>query len=117
MSEREISVHLVDYFVSPDAGEELELKAPHLLRVPEKLHTVDDVLACAGKMDLPNVFVLAERKDGKLVFLTTSDMSGASINWILDRAQSASSSSRIRLRGLSNERKRFRPSQRLDPII
>jgi hypothetical protein len=63
------------------------MEAPQLLRIPEKLRTVDDVLACAGRLDLPNVFVLAERKDGKMVFLTTADMSGASINWILDRAK------------------------------
>jgi hypothetical protein len=57
---------------------------PRLLRVPSVFHTVEDVLATAAKLDLPNVLVLSEREDGSLVFLE-SDMTMAQANWLLDR--------------------------------
>jgi len=52
--------------------------------VPKTLHTVDEVLGAAAKLDLDNVLVLSECADGALVFLTT-DMTLASANWLLDR--------------------------------
>ena len=57
---------------------------PPLLRVPVHFESVADVLACAGKMDLPNVLVLSERADGSLVFLD-NDLTLAQANWLLDR--------------------------------
>lgn len=60
------------------------LPKPDLLRVPAHFRSVDDVLACAGKMDLPNVLVLSELADGKLVFLD-NDLTLAQANWLLDR--------------------------------
>jgi hypothetical protein len=57
---------------------------PELLRVPFHFHTVADVLACAGKLNLPNVLVLSEREDGTLVFLD-NDLTLAQANWLLDR--------------------------------
>ena len=57
---------------------------PPLLRVPRQFHTVEDVLATAAKLDLPNVMVLSELPNGTLVFLET-DMSMAQANWLLDR--------------------------------
>jgi len=44
-------------------------------------------------MDLPNVMVLAELEDGSVVFLTSSDHTLASANWLLDRAKGVLSSS------------------------
>ncbi len=55
-----------------------------LLRIPRTFHTVEEVLATAAKLDLPNVLVLSELDDGKLVFLET-EMSVSSANWLLDR--------------------------------
>jgi hypothetical protein len=60
------------------------MSEPKLLRVPKTFHSVDDVLECARKMDLPNVVVLSELENGNLVFLET-DMTLASANWMLDR--------------------------------
>lgn len=57
---------------------------PKLLRVPTQFHSVDDVLGAAAKMNLPNVLVLSELEDGKIVFLST-EMTLASTNWLLDR--------------------------------
>lgn len=57
---------------------------PRLLRVPQKFQTAKQVLETAKKLDLPNVMVLSELDDGRLVFLET-DMSFASANWLLDR--------------------------------
>lgn len=57
---------------------------PELLRVPNHFRSVDDALACAAKMDLPNVLVLSERADGSLVFLD-NDLTLAQANWLLDR--------------------------------
>ena len=58
--------------------------APKLLRVPQHFQSVSEVLACAEKMDLPNVLVLSEREDGSIVFLD-SGMNFAQTNWLLDR--------------------------------
>ena len=55
-----------------------------LLRIPRTFHTVDEVLATAKQLDLPNVLVLSELEDGKLVFLETT-MSVSAANWLLDR--------------------------------
>ena len=57
---------------------------PKLLRVPEQFRSVGDVLECAKRMDLPNVLVLSELKDGALVFLD-SGLTLAECNWTLDR--------------------------------
>lgn len=55
-----------------------------LLRIPQTFHTVDEVLATAKHLDLPNVLVLSELDNGNLVFLETT-MSVSSANWLLDR--------------------------------
>ena len=57
---------------------------PVLLKIPEKFQTVEDVLGCAAKLDLPNVLVLSEREDGAIVFLA-SEMTLAQTNWLIDR--------------------------------
>jgi len=55
-----------------------------LARVPENFRSVEDVLAYAAKMNLPNVLVLSELEDGSLVFLDQGhDI--AHTNWLLDR--------------------------------
>jgi hypothetical protein len=55
-----------------------------LLRVPTHFHSVNEVLAVAAKMDLANILVLSERKDGALVFLDDG-LTLAQANWLLDR--------------------------------
>lgn len=55
-----------------------------LLRIPQTFHTVDEVLATAKQLDLPNVLVLSELDNGNLVFLETT-MLVSSANWLLDR--------------------------------
>jgi hypothetical protein len=55
-----------------------------LLRIPHTFHTVEEVLETAKHLNLPNVLVLSELEDGKLVFLETT-MSVANANWLLDR--------------------------------
>jgi hypothetical protein len=55
-----------------------------LLRIPETFRSVEEVLATAAKLDLPNVLVLSELENGNLVFLET-DMTVAQANWLLDR--------------------------------
>jgi hypothetical protein len=59
---------------------------PKLLRVPSSFRNVGEVLACAEKMNLPNVVLLSEGDDGTITFLT-SDMSLSQANWILDRVK------------------------------
>lgn len=61
---------------------------PTLLRIPETFRSVDDVLATAAKLDLPNVLVLSERSDGRLTLLD-SDLTISQANWLLDRAKMA----------------------------
>lgn len=58
--------------------------APASLRVPQHFHSVDDVLACAAKMNLSNCVVLSEGEDGSLVLLD-SGLSMAEANWLIDR--------------------------------
>lgn len=55
-----------------------------LLRIPKSFRTVDEVLGTAKQLDLPNILVLSELEDGRLVFLET-EMSVASANYLLDR--------------------------------
>ena len=57
---------------------------PELLRVPTHFRSVADVLGAAAQMDLPNVLVLSELADGKLVFLD-SGLNMGECNWLLDR--------------------------------
>lgn len=57
---------------------------PELLRIPDKFHTVDEVLGVASQLHLTNVLVISETIDGDLVMLD-SDMSCAEANWLLDR--------------------------------
>jgi hypothetical protein len=57
---------------------------PKLLRVPQQFQSVEQVLACAAKMDLPNVLVLSELDDGRIVFLDDG-LNLAQTNWLLDR--------------------------------
>lgn len=57
---------------------------PPLLRIPETFHSVDEALACAGKLNLPNCVVISEKDDGSLVLLD-SGLNMGEINWILDR--------------------------------
>lgn len=57
---------------------------PVLLRVPRHFHSVDDVLACAAKMNLPNCVVISELEDGRLVLLD-SGLTLAQTNWTIDR--------------------------------
>jgi hypothetical protein len=59
-------------------------ESPVLLRVPERFQSVADVLGAAAKMNLPNIVVISELGDGRIVFLET-DMTVASANWLLDR--------------------------------
>lgn len=57
---------------------------PALLRVPQEFHSIEELLQCAAKMDLPNVLVLSQLDDGSLVFLD-SGLNVAQTNWLLDR--------------------------------
>ena len=70
-----------------DAAKAIGLKLPKLLRIPKNLRSVEEVLACASKLDLPNVFVVSELADGRVVFMTTADMTSAHCNWVFDRAK------------------------------
>ena len=60
-------------------------EAPRLLRIPHRFESVADVLHVALKMGLPNVVVLSELDDGKLVLLTDEGCTISSVNWLLDR--------------------------------
>lgn len=60
------------------------LSDPPLLRIPEHFHSVEDALACAGKINLTNVLILSERDNGGLCFLD-SGLTIAEANWIVDR--------------------------------
>lgn len=57
---------------------------PELLRIPERFHTVDEVLGVAKHLSLKNVLVLSETDEGDLIILDSS-MSCADVNWLLDR--------------------------------
>lgn len=57
---------------------------PPLLRVPRSFHSVEDVLACAAKMNLPNCVVISELENGSLVLLD-SGLTMAQTNWTIDR--------------------------------
>lgn len=65
----------------PDGG---GIPKPSLLRVPEHFRSVEEVLGAASQMNLPNVLVLSEMQDGRLVFLD-NDLTLAQANWLLDR--------------------------------
>lgn len=58
---------------------------PKLLRVPQRFASPAEALACAAKMELPNVLILSEMEDGSLVFLDAPDLELAHVNWLLDR--------------------------------
>lgn len=58
---------------------------PVLLKIPQHFRTVDDVLGCAAKMELPNIALVSERDDGSLVLLCDGEMTLAQVNWLLDR--------------------------------
>lgn len=60
------------------------MSEPKLLRIPTTFHSVDDVLETAKKLKLPNVVLLSEMSDGRLVFLD-SGLNFAEANWLLDR--------------------------------
>lgn len=60
---------------------------PQLLRVPCHFHSVGEALATAQRLDLPNVLILSELPDGKLVFLDAVDLTVSQANWLLDRAK------------------------------
>lgn len=57
---------------------------PKLLKVPNKFHSVEDVLGAALRMDLPNVLLISELEDGTITFLST-EMGLANANWLIDR--------------------------------
>lgn len=57
---------------------------PPLLRVPQHFHSVEDVLACAAQMNLPNCVVISELENGSLVLLD-SGLTMAQTNWTIDR--------------------------------
>jgi hypothetical protein len=59
---------------------------PELLKVPDKFQSVEEVLACAEKMDLPNIIVLSALENGNLVMLH-HDMERAEMNLLLDRVK------------------------------
>ncbi len=61
---------------------------PQLLCIPKHLRSVDEVLGCAAKMGLSNIFVLSEREDGQVVLLV-NDLTLANSNWLLDKAKMA----------------------------
>ncbi len=61
---------------------------PKLLRIPRSFRSVEEVVAVAGKLNLPNILVLAEHDNGNLTILD-SDLSLAQANWLLDRAKQA----------------------------
>lgn len=64
------------------------MSEPKLLRIPRSFHSVEEVLAVAGRLNLPNVLVLAEHENGNLTLLD-SELTVAQTNWLLDRAKSA----------------------------
>ena len=45
------------------------------------------MLAAARQMNLPNVMVVSELADGRMVLLESPDQTVASANWVLDRAK------------------------------
>ena len=59
---------------------------PKLLRIPQKFNNSEEVLGVASKLNLSNILVLSETKDGDIVFLDT-DFTAAEANWLLDRVK------------------------------
>lgn len=57
---------------------------PKLLRIPQKLRTVNDVLGVAFHLSLTNIIILSQMEDGNLVFLD-NDLTEAQANWLLDK--------------------------------
>lgn len=57
---------------------------PKLLRIPQHFHSVDELLAVAGKLGLSNALLISETEDGAIIFLD-SDLTFAQANWLLDR--------------------------------
>jgi hypothetical protein len=55
--------------------------------VPSRFESVGHVLAAARQMNLPNVMVVSELADGRMVLLESPDHTLASANWVLDRAK------------------------------
>jgi hypothetical protein len=62
------------------------MSKPKLLRIPKELHTVEEVLAVAGELDIEQVLVIAETKDGGLVLLENG-MTLSQVNWLCDRTK------------------------------
>lgn len=60
------------------------MPTPELLMVPERFQSVDDVLACAGKLALPNVLVLAVMDNDNPVLLHQG-LDRCEMNFLLDR--------------------------------
>lgn len=60
---------------------------PKLLRVPKSFHSIEEVLATAGKMKLANILVVSETEDGNLVVLDAPDLTVAHTNWLVDRVK------------------------------
>jgi hypothetical protein len=55
-----------------------------LLRIPTHFRSVDDVLGCAAKLNLPNILVLSELENGDFVVLDDG-LSLSAANWLVDR--------------------------------
>ena len=62
-------------------------ESPKLLRIPERFESVEAVFACALQMDLPNVLVLSQREDGRIVFLESPGLTACEANWLVDQAK------------------------------
>ena len=62
---------------------------PKLLRVPTRMN-VEELLAVAAKMDLPNAVLLSQRENGSIVLLDADNGDGmtvAQVCWLLDGAK------------------------------
>lgn len=58
-----------------------------LNRVPDKVHTVDELLGATRQMEIQTVLVIVEDLNGDITTLTLDGATTERINWMLDRAK------------------------------
>jgi hypothetical protein len=62
------------------------MDAAKLLRVPDRVHTKEEMLGLLAKMDFENVVVLIEDADG-VWSMTLDGTTSERMNWMIDRVK------------------------------
>ena len=58
---------------------------PHVLKVPDRVHTLDELIGVIKQMPMENIMVLVHDQDG-VTTLTLDGTTAERMNWMLDRA-------------------------------